>query len=114
MTSSSKILASLAITLLLGAEQSAAGEYSLYFLGGEVIRPFALAMILGVLVGTYSSIYIAAPVLLLLERRFGGGAAAEVAAKERTVRSGPRVDAKGKRKGAGKAGKGKAGKGKAA
>jgi preprotein translocase subunit SecF len=41
---------------------------ALFFLGGDVIRPFAFAMILGVIVGTYSSIYIAAPVLLLLER----------------------------------------------
>ena len=40
---------------------------SLYFLGGEVIRPFAFAMLIGVVVGTYSSIYIAAPLLLLLE-----------------------------------------------
>jgi len=39
----------------------------LYFLGGEVIRPFAFAMLIGVVVGTYSSIYIAAPLLLLLE-----------------------------------------------
>ncbi len=45
---------------------------SLYFLGGEVIRPFAFAMMLGVLVGTYSSIYIASPTLLILEQRFGG------------------------------------------
>jgi len=44
---------------------------SLFFLGGEVIRPFAFAMIVGVLVGTYSSIYIAAPVLLYLESNFG-------------------------------------------
>ncbi|MDE0885741.1 MAG: protein translocase subunit SecF [Myxococcota bacterium] len=47
---------------------------SLYFLGGEVIRPFALAMLIGVVIGTYSSIYIAAPLLLLLE---GGGQAPE-------------------------------------
>ncbi|MCP5040726.1 MAG: protein translocase subunit SecF [bacterium] len=40
---------------------------ALYFLGGEVIRPFAFAMVLGVLVGTYSSVYIASPTLLLLE-----------------------------------------------
>ena len=40
---------------------------SLYFLGGEVIRPFAFAMLIGVVVGTYSSIYIAAPLLLFLE-----------------------------------------------
>jgi len=47
---------------------------SLYFLGGEVIRPFAFAMLIGVVVGTYSSIYIAAPLLLFLEG--GGGEAA--------------------------------------
>ncbi len=40
---------------------------ALYVLGGEVIRPFAFAMMLGVLVGTYSSIFIASPTLLLLE-----------------------------------------------
>lgn len=44
---------------------------ALYFLGGEVIRPFAFAMVLGVLVGTYSSIYIASPTLLLLENWLG-------------------------------------------
>ncbi len=42
---------------------------SLFFLGGDVIRPFAFAMLIGVLVGTYSSIYIASPLLLLLEAR---------------------------------------------
>jgi preprotein translocase SecF subunit len=39
---------------------------ALYFFGGEVIRGFAFAMIWGVLVGTYSSIFIAAPVMILL------------------------------------------------
>ena len=48
---------------------------SLALLGGEVIRPFAVAMLIGVVVGTYSSIYIAAPTLLLLERRFGDASA---------------------------------------
>jgi preprotein translocase subunit SecF len=42
---------------------------SLYLLGGDVIRPFAFAMLIGVVVGTYSSIYIASPLLLLLEER---------------------------------------------
>jgi len=45
---------------------------ALFFLGGEMIRPFAFAMIIGVFVGTYSSVYIAAPLLLLLEQRYGG------------------------------------------
>ncbi len=44
---------------------------SLYFLGGEVIQPFAEAMIIGVFVGTYSSIFIASPLLLFLEQRYG-------------------------------------------
>lgn len=39
---------------------------SLYILGGEVIRGFVFAMIWGVVVGTYSSIFIAAPLLSIL------------------------------------------------
>ncbi len=39
---------------------------SLYIFGGEVIRGFAFAMIWGVFVGTYSSIFVAAPILTLL------------------------------------------------
>lgn len=38
----------------------------LYLLGGELIKPFALALICGVIVGTYSSIYIAANALIML------------------------------------------------
>ena len=40
--------------------------FCLYLLGGELIKPFALALICGVIVGTYSSIYIAANVLIML------------------------------------------------
>jgi preprotein translocase subunit SecF len=39
---------------------------SLYIFGGEVIRGFAFAMIWGVFVGTYSSVFVAVPILLLL------------------------------------------------
>jgi preprotein translocase subunit SecF len=39
---------------------------ALLFAGGEVIRGFALALSIGVIVGTYSSIYVAANVLLIL------------------------------------------------
>jgi len=39
---------------------------SLFFLGGEIIHGFAMALIFGVLIGTYSSIYIASPVTLAL------------------------------------------------
>lgn len=45
---------------------------ALLAVGGPIIRPFALAMVIGIVVGTYSSIYVAAPMLLVLERRFGG------------------------------------------
>jgi preprotein translocase SecF subunit len=40
--------------------------FSLYFLGGEVIRGFTLAMIIGVFIGTYSSIFIASQIILFL------------------------------------------------
>ena len=40
---------------------------SLYIFGGSVIKGFTFAMIWGVLVGTYSSIFIAAPLLNYLE-----------------------------------------------
>jgi preprotein translocase subunit SecF len=40
---------------------------SIYFFGGEVLKGFSLAMILGVIFGTYSSIYIANPILVLLK-----------------------------------------------
>jgi preprotein translocase subunit SecF len=39
---------------------------ALFFFGGEVIHDFSLAMISGVVVGTYSSIFVATPVVLLL------------------------------------------------
>ncbi len=41
---------------------------ALYVIGGHVIRPFAFTMIVGFITGTYSSVYIAAPVVLYFER----------------------------------------------
>ncbi|MFA6054708.1 MAG: protein translocase subunit SecF [Thermodesulfovibrionales bacterium] len=38
---------------------------ALFFFGGEVLHDFSLAMIMGVIVGTYSSIFVASPVVLL-------------------------------------------------
>jgi preprotein translocase subunit SecF len=43
---------------------------SLYLFGGAVIRDFALVLILGVLVGTYSSIFVASPMLHWIEGRW--------------------------------------------
>ncbi len=45
----------------------AAGALSVF--GGEVIRGFSLALLFGVIVGTYSSVYVAAPVLLYFQLR---------------------------------------------
>ena len=41
---------------------------SLFYLGGEVIHNFAFALIVGIIVGTYSSVYIASPTLLLWQK----------------------------------------------
>ena len=40
---------------------------AIYFFGGEILKGFSLAMILGVIFGTYSSIYIANPILVMLK-----------------------------------------------
>jgi preprotein translocase subunit SecF len=45
---------------------------ALSILGGDVVRPFALLMLFGVVVGTFSSIFIASPVLLAIEKRWPG------------------------------------------
>ncbi|MDI1471112.1 protein translocase subunit SecF [Thermodesulfovibrio sp. 1176] len=39
---------------------------ALFLFGGEVLHDFALAMMLGILIGTYSSIFVASPIVLLL------------------------------------------------
>ena len=37
--------------------------FSIFILGGEILRGFSFAMILGVFIGTYSSIFVASPIL---------------------------------------------------
>jgi SecD/SecF fusion protein len=56
-TLSRTVLASLTVFLVVGV---------LYFFGGEGVHLFSFVMVIGVLVGTYSSIYIASPLLLIL------------------------------------------------
>ncbi|HEX3818084.1 MAG TPA: protein translocase subunit SecD [Chthoniobacterales bacterium] len=46
----------------------------LFFLGGAVLRDFSLAIIIGVAIGTYSSIFIASPIVLWWTRARGGSA----------------------------------------
>ena len=45
----------------------------LFFFGGEVLRSFALALIIGIIVGTYSSLFIASPTVVELQLRRSGG-----------------------------------------
>ena len=46
-------------------------SFALYFWGGPVIATFGLAMAIGIIVGTYSSLYITTPILLWLHKRYG-------------------------------------------
>ncbi|MBA3671248.1 MAG: protein translocase subunit SecF [Gemmatimonadaceae bacterium] len=48
----------------------AAATLSLLLFAGEVIRPFSWIMMFGIVTGTFSSVYIAGPVLLWIERRW--------------------------------------------
>jgi len=60
---------------------------SLFFFGGEVLHPFSFALVVGILIGTYSSIAVAAPMLVAYQqwRASKGRAAALPAAKRSRV-----------------------------
>jgi preprotein translocase subunit SecF len=53
---------------------------ALYFLGGAVIRGFAFTLLVGFLIGTYSSIFVASPIVLAFERSLAPAARAKRAA----------------------------------
>jgi len=57
---------------ILTSGTTLAAVAALLIVGGEVIWPFAVAMAIGIVVGTYSSIFVAAPTLLFLENWLGG------------------------------------------
>tara|TARA_B100000427_G_C15507150_1_gene594516 strand:- start:1103 stop:2011 length:909 start_codon:yes stop_codon:yes gene_type:complete len=42
----------------------------LYFYGGSVLQPFAMTLIVGIMIGTYSSIFIASPIMLFFEEKY--------------------------------------------
>jgi preprotein translocase subunit SecF len=42
---------------------------TLFVLGGGIIHDFAFALMIGIVVGTYSSIYVASPILLAWQNR---------------------------------------------
>jgi preprotein translocase subunit SecF len=48
---------------------------SLFLFGGEVIHGFSFALVVGVIIGTYSSIFIASPIVVALQKRVVGGMA---------------------------------------
>jgi preprotein translocase SecF subunit len=50
---------------------------SLLLFGGEVLHGFSIAMLWGVVIGTYSSLFIAAPLLYYIRPKRGGGRAEE-------------------------------------
>lgn len=54
---------------LLTSLTTALALFALFFFGGEIIRSFTAAMIWGVVIGTYSSIYIASPILIYFNLR---------------------------------------------
>jgi preprotein translocase subunit SecF len=56
---------------------------ALLVLGGAVIRDFTIVLILGVMVGTYSSIFVASPALLEVQKRFGIGDKKEARSRPR-------------------------------
>ena len=64
---------------------------ALAIFGGPVIRPFALVMFFGVFTGTFSSVFIAAPVLLIIETRWPGvdGRGVKVGSKTAATRVRP-------------------------
>ena len=60
---------------------------AILLVGGPVLRGFAQALFIGILVGTYSSIYIASAVLIWLARRYGHPVPAKPEGRERNKRA---------------------------
>jgi len=56
---------------------------ALFLLGGEVLRGFAFVLMIGIIVGTYSSIFIASPIVIFWDRMFAKRAAAQASARAR-------------------------------
>lgn len=68
---------------------------ALFFLGGEVLRPFAFVLLVGIVIGTYSSIFIAAPLVIAWENWRSKRAAAAAPAAAPPAK-GARAAAKGR------------------
>ncbi len=60
------VFAALVIASITASHCSSDTAISIFVLGGEILRGFALAMIIGVIIGTYSSMFVASPILKYL------------------------------------------------
>jgi preprotein translocase SecF subunit len=58
---------------------------AILILGGPVLRGFALALFIGIILGTYSTIYVASALLIWLSRRYGHPAPAKAAGRARAT-----------------------------
>jgi len=58
---------------ILTVSTTALAVLSLLLFGGEVLRGFSIAMLWGIVVGTYSSLFIAAPILYYIRPKRGSG-----------------------------------------
>ncbi len=72
---------------VLTAGTTVATLLALFILGGGIIRQFALILIIGIVFGTYSSIFIASPALLEIERRWGQKKSGGTRRSQRTPRA---------------------------
>jgi preprotein translocase subunit SecF len=61
--------------------------------GGDVLRPFSLALFIGVVFGTYSSVAIASPIMVWWEQRLEAAQRAALTASTRPVPAGPKTNA---------------------
>jgi len=74
---------------ILTVATTALAVLALLFLGGEVLRGFSIAMLWGIVIGTYSSLFIAAPLLYYVQpnrRAIARTAETEEAGAERASR----------------------------
>ena len=86
---------------VLSSGTTFAATLALLIFGGEVIRPFAWVMVFGIVTGTFSSMFIASPVLLAIERRWPGedvrGAKTSTGASRTAAPAPPRPAGRGAR-----------------
>src|SRR5262252_2969358 len=67
---------------------------SLVILGGETLRPFSLALLMGILFGTYDTIAVAGPIMVWWEKRLASSERAALAAAATAPRNSPRAGVK--------------------